>query len=46
MSAIPDIKTMPKANSMPLPAAHAFRKLGRDLALARRKRAISTSSPA
>lgn len=27
---------------MPLPAAHALRKLGRDLALARRKRGIST----
>ena len=28
---------------MPLPAVQALRKLGRDLALARRKRAISTS---
>ena len=28
--------------SIPLPAAHALRKLGRDLALARRKRGIST----
>jgi transcriptional regulator with XRE-family HTH domain len=27
---------------MPLPAVHALRKLGRDLALARRKRGIST----
>jgi transcriptional regulator with XRE-family HTH domain len=27
---------------MPLPAAHALRKLGRDLALARRKRGIAT----
>jgi transcriptional regulator with XRE-family HTH domain len=32
--------------SMPLPAAHALRKLGRDLALARRKRGISTTDMA
>jgi transcriptional regulator with XRE-family HTH domain len=32
--------------SMPLPAVHALRKLGRDLALARRKRRISTSDMA
>ena len=31
---------------MPLPAAHALRKLGRDLALARRKRRISTADMA
>lgn len=31
---------------MPLPAAHALRKLGRDLALARRKRGISTGDMA
>jgi len=31
---------------MPLPAVHALRKLGRDLALARRKRGISTSDMA
>lgn len=31
---------------MPLPAAHALRKLGRDLALARRKRGISTQDMA
>jgi len=31
---------------MPLPAAHALRKLGRDLAIARRKREISTSDMA
>jgi transcriptional regulator with XRE-family HTH domain len=37
---------MPKAGSMPLPAAHALRKLGRALALARRKRGISTSDMA
>ena len=33
---------MPVTASIPLPAAHALRKLGRDLALARRKRGIST----
>lgn len=32
--------------SIPLPAAHALRRLGRDLALARRKRGISTSDMA
>jgi transcriptional regulator with XRE-family HTH domain len=31
---------------MPLPAAQALRKLGRDLALARRKRGISTADMA
>jgi transcriptional regulator with XRE-family HTH domain len=31
---------------MPLPAVHALRKLGRDLALARRKRGISTADMA
>ena len=31
---------------MPLPAAHALRKLGRELALARRKRGISTADMA
>jgi transcriptional regulator with XRE-family HTH domain len=31
---------------MPLPAVQALRKLGRDIALARRKRAISTSDMA
>lgn len=31
---------------LPLPAAQALRKLGRDLALARRKRSISTSDMA
>jgi hypothetical protein len=31
---------------MPLPAAHALRKLGRDLAVARRKRGISTADMA
>jgi len=37
---------MPEAASIPLPAAHALRKLGRDLALARRKRGISTEDMA
>ncbi len=46
MSAIQDIIAMLKTSSIPLPAAHALRKLGRDLALARRKRGISTSDMA
>jgi transcriptional regulator with XRE-family HTH domain len=37
---------MSKIGSMPLPATHALRKLGRDLSLARRKRSISTSDMA
>ena len=37
---------MLKTGSMPMPAVHALRKLGRDLALARRKRGISTSDMA
>jgi transcriptional regulator with XRE-family HTH domain len=37
---------MSKKGSIPLPATHALRKLGRDLALARRKRGISTSDMA
>ena len=37
---------MSKTHSLPLPAAHALRKLGRDLALARRKRGISTTEMA
>lgn len=37
------VKTPP---SLPLPAAHALRKLGRELALARRKRGISTQDMA
>jgi transcriptional regulator with XRE-family HTH domain len=37
---------MSKTGSIPLPAAHALRKLGRDLALARRKRSISTNDMA
>src|SRR6266853_913501 len=37
---------MSKVGSIPLAAVHALRKLGRDLALARRKRGISTSDMA
>lgn len=37
---------MPSTDSLPLPVAHALRKLGRDLALARRKRGISTADMA
>jgi transcriptional regulator with XRE-family HTH domain len=37
---------MPTAPSLPLPAAHALRQMGRDLALARRKRGISTADMA
>ena len=37
---------MPSTPTIPLPAAHALQKLGRDLALARRKRGISTADMA
>ena len=37
---------MPSIPSLPLPAAHALRQMGRDLALARRKRGISTADMA
>jgi len=37
------VSTLP---SLPLPAAYALRKLGRELALARRKRGISTQDMA
>jgi transcriptional regulator with XRE-family HTH domain len=37
---------MSEIGSIPLPAAQALRKLGRDLAVARRKRGISTSDMA
>jgi len=37
---------VPATFSLPLPAAHALRRLGRDLALARRKRGISTADMA
>ena len=46
MSVIADYSAMPNDSSIPLPAGHALRKLGRDLALARRKRAISTADMA
>ena len=45
MSDIADDTRMPGQN-MPLPAAHALRKLGRDLAVAWRKRGISTADMA
>lgn len=34
---------MPSVNPLPLPAASALRKLGREIAIARRKRGISTA---
>jgi transcriptional regulator with XRE-family HTH domain len=37
---------MPSVHPLPLPAAHALRKLGRELALARRKRGLSTADMA
>lgn len=37
---------MPNPTSIPLPAKHALHKLGRDLAIARRKRGISTTDMA
>jgi len=37
---------MSDSTSIPLPAKHTLRKLGRDLALARRKRGISTADMA
>src|SRR5258708_38339777 len=40
------VNAMAGVASIPLPAAHALRKLGRDLALARRKRGISTADMA
>jgi len=44
--AIEDVESVSKVSSIPLPAAHALRKLGRDLALARRKRGIATADMA
>ncbi len=38
--------TSVSSTSLPLPVTHALRKLGRDLALARRKRGISTADMA
>jgi hypothetical protein len=46
MSNIPDSHCMPKESSLPIPAGHALRKLGRDIAVARRKRRISTADMA
>ena len=47
MTVIADAITMPPpVAAMPLPAERALRKLGRDLALARRKRGIATSDMA
>jgi len=46
VSGLADTMAMLKTSSIPLPAAQALRKLGRDLALARRKRGISTSDMA
>ena len=37
---------MSQQSSIPLPANHALRKLGRDLSIARRKRGISTADMA
>ena len=37
---------MPSADTLPLPARHALRTLGADLALARRKRGLSTADMA
>jgi transcriptional regulator with XRE-family HTH domain len=37
---------MHQQSSIPLPANHALRKLGRDLSIARRKRGISTADMA
>jgi transcriptional regulator with XRE-family HTH domain len=37
---------MPTPSTLPLPAANALRKLGHDLAVARRKRGISTQDMA
>ena len=46
MPHIRDTVSVPTSLSLPLPAAHALRKLGRDIALARRKRGISTADMA
>jgi DNA-binding XRE family transcriptional regulator len=43
---INDVNFMTKNTSMPLPVARGLRQLGRDLALARRKRGISTEEMA
>jgi len=46
LSAIAVNVPVPNTSTIPLPAAHALRKLGHDLALARRKRGISTADMA
>jgi len=46
VSVFADTSAMSNTSSIPLPAAQALRQLGRDLALARRKRGISTSDMA
>lgn len=46
MSDKADVKFVNASPSIPFPAVHALRKLGRELALARRKRGISTSDMA
>lgn len=45
-SDISDSHPMPNDASLPIPAGHALRKLGRDIAVARRKRRISTADMA
>ena len=40
------MRPMSSAPSLPLPVSHALRKLGRELALARRKRGIATADMA
>jgi transcriptional regulator with XRE-family HTH domain len=42
MTAIEGIKFMTSNRSLPLPVTRVLRKLGRDLAVARRKRGLST----
>jgi transcriptional regulator with XRE-family HTH domain len=46
LSDLADTKPVATIKSMPLPAVHALRKLGRELAIARRKRRISTEDMA
>ena len=46
MSDMADFPSVPQPSTLPLPAAHALRKLGRELAIARRKRRIGTADMA
>lgn len=46
MTVLSDNNSMLKTSTIPLPAVHALRKLGHDLALARRKRGIATTDMA